>query len=68
MKSQSRLVAALLAIFLGGVGIHKFYMGSIIWGIIYLFFCWTFIPAIIGFIEGIYYLSISDITFMEHYL
>jgi len=44
--------AVLLALFLGGLGIHKFYMGQIGLGILYLIFCWTYIPAIIAFIEA----------------
>jgi len=44
--------AVLLAVFLGGLGAHKFYMGQIGWGIAYLLFCWTWIPAIVGLIEA----------------
>lgn len=67
MKGKNKLVAALLAIFLGGFGIHKFYLGSIGWGIAYLLFCWTGIPAIVGFIEGIVYLCRSDEGFDQKY-
>lgn len=60
---KNKVVAGLLGIFLGGFGIHKFYMGRIGWGIIYLLFCWTYIPAFIGFIEGIIYLASNDHNF-----
>lgn len=60
---KSKIAAGLLAIFLGGIGIHKFYLGKISLGIVYLVFCWTGIPAIIGFIEGIVYLCSSDHNF-----
>jgi hypothetical protein len=63
----SKLVAALLAILLGGLGLHKFYLGQIGWGVIYLVLCWTFIPAIIAIIEGIVYLSMSDSAFAAKY-
>jgi TM2 domain-containing membrane protein YozV len=43
--------AVLWALFLGGVGAHKFYMGETGLGILYLLFCWTYIPGIIAFIE-----------------
>lgn len=56
-------MAGLLGIFLGGLGIHKFYMGKVGMGILYLLFCWTGIPAIIGFIEGIIYLCSNDENF-----
>jgi TM2 domain-containing membrane protein YozV len=66
-NGKNKLVAALFAILLGGIGIHKFYLGNIVWGIIYLIFCWTFIPAIIGLIEGILLLVMSDEEFIQKY-
>lgn len=66
-SGRSRIAAALFAIFFGGLGIHKFYLGRIGQGILYLLFCWTFIPALVGFIEGIIYLTMSDYNFAEKY-
>lgn len=51
-KKVNRLTYALLALFIGGFGIHKFYAGKSI-GIVYLLFCWTFIPAIVALFDGI---------------
>jgi TM2 domain-containing membrane protein YozV len=45
-------IAVILALFLGGLGIHKFYLGQNGLGILYLLFCWTSIPAIIALIEA----------------
>ena len=56
-------MAGVLAILLGGLGIHKFYLGKIGLGIVYLLFCWTGIQAIIGLIEGIIYLCSNDENF-----
>jgi len=67
MRKKNKVVAALLAIFLGGLGIHKFYLGKIGWGIIYLLFSWTGIPSIISIIEGIIYLTMSDAKFAQKY-
>jgi TM2 domain-containing membrane protein YozV len=64
---RNRSSAGILAIFLGGIGAHKFYLGQTGAGIVYLLFCWTFIPAFIGFIEGIVYLSTSDVAFNAKY-
>lgn len=66
-NGKSKLAAALFAIFLGAFGIHKFYLGRIGWGIIYLLFCWTGITAIIGFIEGIILLVMSEESFNSKY-
>ncbi len=60
---KNKIVAGLLAIFLGSIGIHKFYLGKIGMGILYLLFFWTGIPVIVGFIEGIIYLCSSDENF-----
>ena len=65
--TKSRTTAAILAFFLGGIGVHKFYLGRIGWGTIYLLFCWTFIPAIVAFIEFIIYLTMSDAAFKKKY-
>lgn len=60
---KSRVTAGVLGLLLGGLGVHKFYLGNAGLGILYLLFVWTFIPAIIGFIEGIIYLVQSDEEF-----
>lgn len=64
---KSRVAAALLALFLGGIGGHKFYLAKPFQGLIYLLLCWTFIPAIVGFIEGIAYLCMYDAGFARKY-
>ena len=66
---KSKVAAGVLGILLGGLGIHKFYMGKIGMGILYLVFCWTYIPAIVGFIEGIIYLCSNDENFqLKHHV
>ncbi len=60
---KDKTVAGLLGIFLGGLGVHKFYLGKTGMGILYLIFCWTWIPSIVGFIEGIMYLCSNDENF-----
>lgn len=61
---KNKLVAGLLAIFLGTFGVHKFYLGKIGTGILYLVFVWTGIPTIVSFFEGIIYLCSNDENFM----
>lgn len=66
-NQKNRITAALLALLFGSVGAHKFYLGQISLGIIYLVFFWTFIPAIIAFIEAIFYIITSDQDFTQKY-
>ncbi len=49
--SKDELVGVLLALFLGGFGIHHFYLRRNGLGVLYLIFSWTGIPTILGFIE-----------------
>ncbi len=64
---KDKTTAGVLALLLGGVGAHKFYLGHSGAGIVYLLFCWTLIPGIIGFFEGISLLTMNQATFdMRH--
>lgn len=65
--TKSRGVAVALAWLLGGLGAHKFYLGSPLWGVLYLLFCWTFIPSIIAFFEGLNYLLMGSANFARRY-
>lgn len=53
VSDRSRIVCAVLAFFLGGIGIHRFYMGKNTSGVLMLLFCWTGIPLIIALIDFI---------------
>lgn len=66
---KSKIAAGVLAILLGGLGIHKFYLGKVGMGILYLLFCWTGVPAVLGLIEGIIYLCSNDENFqLKHHV
>lgn len=47
-EKPSLVIYVLLALFLGGIGMHDFYAGKTAKGVIKLLFCWTGIPAIIA--------------------
>jgi TM2 domain-containing membrane protein YozV len=64
---KSKTVAALLALFLGGLGGHHFYLGNIVLGVIYLLFCMTFIPSIVALIECIGFLCMTEEAFNVKY-
>ncbi|MBW6454551.1 MAG: NINE protein [Trueperaceae bacterium] len=66
-QPKNRMTAGLLSLLLGGIGAHKFYLGSWGWGLVYLVFVWTYIPVIVGVVEGIILLSMSDEQFHERY-
>jgi TM2 domain-containing membrane protein YozV/ribosomal protein L40E len=66
-SGRNKFVAAVISLFLGGLGLHKFYLGKTGQGIMYLLFCWTFIPAIIAFVEAIRFLLMSDEAFAKEY-
>jgi TM2 domain-containing membrane protein YozV len=48
---KDEVVGVLFALFLGTFGLHHFYLRRNGLGVLYLLFCWTGIPAILGFIE-----------------
>lgn len=64
---KDKMTAALLAFFLGGIGIHKFYLGQTALGFVYLLFCWTLIPGIIAFFEFIFLLVMDQAEFDRRY-
>lgn len=52
-KAINKVIYCVLALFLGGIGIHKFYAGKNVAGVLYLIFCWTFVPSILALIDFI---------------
>ncbi len=48
---RDEVVGILLALFLGGFGVHHFYLRRTGLGILYLCFSWSPIPWVLGFIE-----------------
>ena len=64
---KDRVTAGLLAVLLGSFGAHRFYLGHIGLGFLYLLFFWTWIPGIVGLIEGIIYFTKNDNEFKARY-
>lgn len=67
--SGKKIPAALLAILLGWLGIHKFYLGRTTAGIIQIvlsFVCG--IGGLIGIVEGVIYLLKTDEDFDREYV
>ncbi|MGJ8726001.1 MAG: TM2 domain-containing protein [Roseibacillus sp.] len=68
--ADKKMVAGILGILLGSLGIHKFYLGYQKEGIIQLVVSLVTCGAgsIIGLIEGIIYLTKSDQEFVDTYI
>ena len=60
---KDKTTAGVLALFLGGIGGHKFYLGQAGAGLIYLLFCWTCVPLFVAFFEAIGLLTMSQAVF-----
>ncbi|QZH76651.1 MAG: TM2 domain-containing protein [Erythrobacter sp.] len=65
--SKNKIAAFLLALLLGWMGAHKYYLGRVGQGVLYTLFFWTGIPAILGLIEGIVYMTMEDEQFTDKY-
>jgi len=65
MKSKG--TAIVLALLLGGLGAHKFYLGQTGMGVLYLLFCWTFIPVVVALIEVILLAVMPEQTFHQRF-
>lgn len=64
---KTRVTAIILTFFLGGIGIHKFYLGQSLQGILYLLFCWTLIPSILALFQFFGLILMSDHAFNLKY-
>lgn len=65
-KQKSRKIAAIIA-FTGTLspiaGLHKFYLGQPVWGLLYLLLSWTPIPRVASAIDAIWYLFQNEDEF-----
>ena len=68
LGADKKILAGVLGIVLGGFGIHKFIMGYPTEGIIQLVLGLFGIGWILGWIEGVIYLTKSDEDFVRTYV
>lgn len=66
LSPKSRITAGLLALFLGGLGIHRFYLGQW-WGVFYLLFWGSGIPSIVSLIESIVFFCSNESKWQRKY-
>ncbi len=68
-NNKSRSIAAILALS-GAVtisGLHKFYLGQPLWGVLYVLLSWTPIPKVACVIEAVWYLAQDEETFDRNF-
>ena len=67
-RGKSKVVAGVLGILLGGLGVHHFYLGSINSGLILLVSSCCFgLGSVLGLVEGIMLLVMTDEEFDAKY-
>lgn len=68
--AEKKILCGILGILMGGLGIHKFILGYTKEGVIQIVItiCTCGIGGLIGFIEGIIYLTKSDEDFVNTYI
>lgn len=66
-KNKSKKTTALLALFLGSFGIHRFYLGHYFIGFLYILFCWTYIPTFVSILESIIFYFLPEEKFDESF-
>jgi TM2 domain-containing membrane protein YozV len=66
-RGKQKVVAGVLAILLGGLGIHHFYLGSVGAGVVCLLASCVGVGFILGIVEGILLLTMSDQDFDARY-
>lgn len=64
---RRRGIAALLAFLFGALGIHHFYLRNYLLGTLCLLLCWTLVPGIVAFFEGVYFLFCTQESFDRRY-
>ena len=65
VSRKNQITVGLLALLLGSLGFHKFYLGAWGWGLVYVALCWTWVPTVAGLVEGIRYLTLRKATFQR---
>ena len=67
IRIKNQRFAIWFSVLFGFLGVHKFYLGQHLKGSLYLVFCWTFVPMIIGWVDAVRTLKMSNLHFQERY-
>lgn len=66
LTAKNKTLAGVLAFFIGGLGVHRFYLGQW-WGLFYLIFWFTLIPSVVSVIEAIVFWTTSSARWQKKY-
>lgn len=68
-EGTPRKIAIILAIFLGWLGVHRFYLNQIITGLLYLIISQIFLPlaVVLSLIDAIRYYSMDEVAFQQKF-
>ena len=68
-EGTPRKIAIILAIFLGWLGVHRFYLNQLITGLLYLIISQIFLPlaVILSLIDAVRYYSMSEVDFQKKF-
>lgn len=61
------MILAFSGVLIPIAGLHKFYLGQPLWGMVYLLLSWTPIPHVASVIEAVWYLVQDDEEFKANY-
>jgi len=64
---KNKTLAGLLALFLGAFGVHRFYLGQVKYGLLYVFLLFFGVSFILGLIDAIIFLTMDQEAFDQKY-
>ncbi len=67
MRIKNQKLAIWFSFLLGGLGLHKFYLGQHLKGSLYLAFSWTLVPMVVGWVDAFRTLKMTPFNFEQRY-
>ncbi|MCL1038431.1 NINE protein [Shewanella corallii] len=67
IRIKNQKLAAWYGLLLGGLGVHRFYLGQHLKGSLYLAFSWTLVPVALGWFDAFKTFRMSPFTFQSKY-
>ncbi|WP_025821079.1 TM2 domain-containing protein [Shewanella marina] len=67
LRIKNQRLAVWFSFLLGGLGIHRFYLGQYMKGSLYLLFSWTLVPTVLGWVDAVRTLKMSPFSFEQRY-